>query len=143
VEGRGVLFPYFPYDTCRVNPSIVVVDTDYETTAAEDDYDRLVVDVAWAEGGENVPAEAVWAEFGIIAADLGGQDRPARSVDLDDEIALRAWRWLRVGPEVPQFAYRHHDLVGRAHEQRTGLGDWLACSWSGWRGADGWVAEGE
>ncbi len=56
-------------------PHTTVIDTDYETTAAEDDYDRRAVDAAWTEGGEDVPAEVVWAELGIL--DSAGATPPA------------------------------------------------------------------
>lgn len=51
-----------------------VIDADYEPTAAEDEYDRRAVGDAWAEPGENIPGEVVWAEFGI-----GDEEDPAGS----------------------------------------------------------------
>lgn len=43
-----------------------VIDVDYENTVEEDEADVLAVDASWAEGGENVPAETVWAELGLL-----------------------------------------------------------------------------
>lgn len=47
-----------------------MIDTDYEPTAAEDEYDRRAVAEAWAEGGENLPYEVVRRELGLDEDDV-------------------------------------------------------------------------
>ncbi len=47
-----------------------VIDTVYETTDAEDAYDRQCLDAALAEGGDPVPFDDVLAALGFTREDL-------------------------------------------------------------------------
>ncbi|WP_250286984.1 hypothetical protein [Frankia sp. CiP1_Cm_nod2] len=49
-----------------------VIDVVYETTDAEDEYDRQCLDTALAEGGEPVPLDEAMAELGFTWDDLTG-----------------------------------------------------------------------
>ena len=47
-----------------------LIDTVYETTDEEDEYDRQCLDAALAEGGDPVPFDEVLAELGFTRNDL-------------------------------------------------------------------------
>lgn len=61
------------------------IDTDYETTPEEDEYDRQALDAALAEGGESIPFRQAIAELGIDPDELGIEDgEPSDLSGLED-----------------------------------------------------------
>lgn len=87
-----------------------MIDTDYEPTAAEDEYDRRAVDEAWAEPGENIPGEVVWAELGPTDEEEPAESRagrpPVALVPYELEFRPGARRALRKLPRKVQIRAR-------------------------------------